>query len=152
MSKGGPGALDAFLAGLTETVAATPHPTAPPVKTLGAELEAADAACEEKMRAHVASLNRSSKKPRPSTRPRTMVPRSNKTTPTRTQQRAGTCNVPPTSAFIAHACLCHYLTLGADRSVCPAPYEALQGYLAHKKTLAPLGPPRDSHHRPTVGS
>ena len=28
----------------------------------------------------------------------------------------------------------------------------LQGYLAHKKTLTPLGPPWDPGHRPTVGS
>ena len=32
MSKGGPSALDAFMAGLRDTVVATPHPTAPPVK------------------------------------------------------------------------------------------------------------------------
>ena len=29
---------------------------------------------------------------------------------------------------------------------------AVQGYLAHKKTLTPLGPPLDPRHRPTVGS
>ena len=28
----------------------------------------------------------------------------------------------------------------------------IQGYLAHKKTLTPLGPPKDPRHRPTVGS
>ena len=28
----------------------------------------------------------------------------------------------------------------------------LQGYLAHKKTPNPLGPPRDPRQRPTVGS
>ena len=29
---------------------------------------------------------------------------------------------------------------------------SLQGYLAHKKTPTPLGPPKDPRHRPTVGS
>ena len=28
----------------------------------------------------------------------------------------------------------------------------LQGYLAHKETPTPLGPPLDPRHRPTVGS
>ena len=28
----------------------------------------------------------------------------------------------------------------------------VQGYLVHKKTPAPLGPPYDPRHRPTVGS
>ena len=28
----------------------------------------------------------------------------------------------------------------------------VQGYLAHKKTHPPLGPPLDPRHRPTVGS
>ena len=28
----------------------------------------------------------------------------------------------------------------------------VQGYLAHKETLTPLGPPQDPRHRPTVGS
>jgi len=28
----------------------------------------------------------------------------------------------------------------------------IQGYLAHKKTPTPLGPPQDPRHRPTVGS
>jgi len=30
--------------------------------------------------------------------------------------------------------------------------DSLQGYLAHKKTPTPLGPPYDPRHRPTVGS
>ena len=28
----------------------------------------------------------------------------------------------------------------------------IQGYLAHKKTPTPLGPPQDPRHRPTLGS
>ena len=28
----------------------------------------------------------------------------------------------------------------------------IQGYLAHKKTPTPVGPPSDPRHRPTVGS
>ena len=30
--------------------------------------------------------------------------------------------------------------------------ELVQGYLAHKETPAPLGPPEDPRQRPTVGS
>ena len=30
--------------------------------------------------------------------------------------------------------------------------DQIQGYLAHKKTPTPLGPPQDPRHRPTVGS
>ena len=37
------------------------------------------------------------------------------------------------------------------RSLLP-PLTGLQGYLAHKKTPTPLGPPQDPCHRPTVGS
>ena len=32
------------------------------------------------------------------------------------------------------------------------PHRILQGYLAHKKTPTPLGPPKDPEHGPTVGS
>jgi len=32
------------------------------------------------------------------------------------------------------------------------PRRGVQGYLAHKKTPTPLGPPQDPRHRPTVGS
>jgi hypothetical protein len=28
----------------------------------------------------------------------------------------------------------------------------VQGYLAHKKTSTPLGPPQDPRHRPSLGS
>jgi hypothetical protein len=28
----------------------------------------------------------------------------------------------------------------------------VQGYLAHKKTPTPMGPPQDIRHKPTVGS
>ena len=31
-------------------------------------------------------------------------------------------------------------------------FTGIQGYLAHKKTPTPLGPPQDPRHRPTVGS
>ena len=30
--------------------------------------------------------------------------------------------------------------------------QTIQGYLAHKKTPTPLGPPQDPMHSPTVGS
>ena len=32
------------------------------------------------------------------------------------------------------------------------PVITMQGYLAHKKTPTPLGPPKDPRHRPAVGS
>ena len=32
------------------------------------------------------------------------------------------------------------------------PTVSLQGYLAHEKTLTPLGPPYDPRYSPTVGS
>ena len=34
----------------------------------------------------------------------------------------------------------------------PRPVNIKQGYLAHKKTLTPLGAPKDPRHGPTVGS
>ena len=34
----------------------------------------------------------------------------------------------------------------------PETLKEVQGYLAHVKTLTPLGPPSDPRHRPTVGS
>ena len=34
----------------------------------------------------------------------------------------------------------------------PTPPRVLQGYLAHKKTLTPLGPSQDPRCGPTVGS
>ena len=37
--------------------------------------------------------------------------------------------------------------VGGNRSL-----KNVQGYLAHKKTPTPLGPPQDPRHRPTVGS
>ena len=42
--------------------------------------------------------------------------------------------------------------VGADLFHALAQSLSLQGYLAHKKTLTPLGPPYDPTHRPTVGS
>jgi len=39
-----------------------------------------------------------------------------------------------------------------EKRVEPYPLELVQGYLAHKKTPNPLGPPEGPRHRPTVGS
>ena len=48
----------------------------------------------------------------------------------------------------AHAPLLHRNPLRQT----PRPWHTLQGYLAHKKTPTPPGPPKDPRHRPTVGS
>ena len=51
--------------------------------------------------------------------------------------------------FLARArSLSRSLTFSLARSLS----RARQGYLAHKKTPTPLGPPYDPRHRPTVGS
>jgi len=45
-----------------------------------------------------------------------------------------------------------YLLITPSEHTTPITGRPLQGYLAHKKTPTPQGPPYDPKHRPTVGS